>query len=151
MLEGTAGLVDTDGDGIVDEAEVIVGTLIDDPDTDGDGILDGAELDQGLNPLDGVGFPTGLIGNTQLKGNAQDVTLSGALDGSGGQTAFVATSDHGLAIIDASQFSNPILQAELDLSGDNTRVAVDAARNLAFVASTTGAVSYTHLTLPTKA
>ncbi|MBO9403261.1 DUF6851 domain-containing protein [Shimia sp. R9_3] len=132
------GGVDLDGDLIPDLGEYVIGTSDETADSDGDGISDSAELEQGLNPLDGVGFPTGLIGNVKTTGDALDVALTGALDGSGGQTAFVATGNHGLAIVDASQFSTPILQSELDLSGNNTRVEVDPQRGLAFLASTAG-------------
>jgi len=58
------GLLDSDGDGIVDWKEVQLGTNPNNPDTDGDGIPDGWEVSHGLNPLvndasanpDGDGF-----------------------------------------------------------------------------------------------
>ncbi|TQV68026.1 cadherin-like domain-containing protein, partial [Denitrobaculum tricleocarpae] len=127
--------VDTDEDGLVDAAEFVIGTFADRSDSDGDGILDGAEIAQGLNPLDGVGFPTGIIASIALPGEAVDIAVEGRLDGSGGQTAYIATGSHGLAILDASQFSNPILQGQIDLEGDNQQVAVDSARQLAYVAA----------------
>lgn len=36
-------VLDTDGDGLIDELEIILGTDITNPDTDNDGILDGIE------------------------------------------------------------------------------------------------------------
>jgi len=44
-------LVDTDGDGLPDDAERRLGTDPTDPDTDGDGYDDGAEIRNGYNPL----------------------------------------------------------------------------------------------------
>jgi alpha-tubulin suppressor-like RCC1 family protein len=62
--KGKYGLLDSDGDGIVDWKEVQLGTDPNNPDTDGDGIPDGWEVSHGLNPLvndasadpDGDGF-----------------------------------------------------------------------------------------------
>ena len=53
--------IDSDLDRLVDIAEDIIGTDPGKPDTDADGILDGAEIEQGLDPLDGRAFPTGVI------------------------------------------------------------------------------------------
>ncbi len=44
-------VTDTDGDGLNDEIESIVGTAFDRADTDRDGIRDLSELQQGLNPI----------------------------------------------------------------------------------------------------
>ena len=52
---------DTDEDGIVDDAEEVVGTDPNDPDTDDDGVLDGAEILQGTDPLDGTPVQVGII------------------------------------------------------------------------------------------
>ena len=70
---------DTDQDGLTDFSERVIGTIAASPDTDNDGILDGAEIEQGLNPLDGLGFPTGIIAGVTLKGEALDVTVAGSL------------------------------------------------------------------------
>jgi hypothetical protein len=43
--------VDSDGDGLADGAEQVLGTDPNNPDTDGDGIPDGWEVAHGLNPL----------------------------------------------------------------------------------------------------
>ncbi|NNU17732.1 hypothetical protein HK107_15480, partial [Parvularcula sp. ZS-1/3] len=135
MYERVKNFVDTDGDGIIDIAEGIIGTNADDADTDGDGIKDGAELDQGLNPLDGLGFPTGLISQVALQGEALDVEVIGSVEDTSQQTAYVATGSHGLAVIDASDFQAPILLGEIDLPGTNVQATADDARGLAFVAA----------------
>lgn len=43
---------DTDGDGLSDAAEALLGTDPNNPDTDGDGLCDGAEVLAGTDPLD---------------------------------------------------------------------------------------------------
>ena len=69
--EDIFGLADSDGDGLVDEAEKIIGTTSVLFDTDNDGIGDGAEIEQGLDPLGGQGFPTGIIASLPLFGEAK--------------------------------------------------------------------------------
>jgi hypothetical protein len=44
--------IDTDGDGLTDEEEIVHGTDPTKPDTDGDGLTDREEVDGGSNPLD---------------------------------------------------------------------------------------------------
>jgi hypothetical protein len=52
--------VDLDGDGLSDNAELELGTELDDPDTDGDGLVDGDEIANGADPFirdtDGDGY-----------------------------------------------------------------------------------------------
>ena len=72
-FEQVANASDGDNDGLVNPAEPIVGTDPNNPDTDGDGLNDGPELDQGSNPLDGRGFPTGMIAQTGVRGEARAI------------------------------------------------------------------------------
>ena len=52
-LDGSDDLDDTDGDGLSDPAEVVLGTDPNNPDTDGDGLNDGEEVEgYGTDPLD---------------------------------------------------------------------------------------------------
>lgn len=127
--------IDGDNDTLSLFSEFVLGLNDSNPDTDGDGILDGAELDQGLNPLDGLGFPTGVIAAVNLPGEALDVAVVGSLTDSAGQTAFLATGHHGLVIVDASQFDNPIVLGQIDLPGENVQVAANAAASRALVAA----------------
>jgi len=50
-----AALTDTDGDGVPDYLEIILGTNPNSSDTDGDGLPDGWELKYGLNPRSSTG------------------------------------------------------------------------------------------------
>lgn len=44
-------MLDSDGDGLTDEVERLLGTDLTNPDTDGDGLLDGEEIERGSSPL----------------------------------------------------------------------------------------------------
>ena len=130
---------DTDGDGLSDEAELVIGTSITKPDTDEDGINDFTEFTtDGMNPLDNRGFPTGIIARTPLVGQTNEVVV-GTVPGLG-LTAFLATGSHGLAIVDVDEFSNPIVLGQLDLEGDCTDVAYDDILDLAVVSGNSGGV-----------
>ncbi|WP_107666422.1 Ig-like domain-containing protein [Cyanothece sp. BG0011] len=129
--------VDTDGEGLADIAEEVIGTSSSLGDTDGDGINDLAEIEQGLDPLGGQGFPTGIIASLPLLGEANAVVVEGSTENTREQLAYVATGFHGLAIVDASQFNNPIILGQLNLNGNATDVAVDSQLGIAAVATNT--------------
>ena len=128
-----AFLPDTDGDGLNDDAESIVGTFETDEDSDNDGIKDLAELRQGLDPLDGIAFPTGIIAGLPLEGDAREIVLAGSTLNPELLTAYVATGSHGLAIADVSRFNFPIVLGQIQLPGTATDVAVDVDRGIAVV------------------
>ena len=129
---------DSDFDGISDEIEAVIGTSLSSADTDNDGVNDLAELQQGLDPLDNREFPTGVIASLDLQGEAKALVLENSPIDLRSQYAYVATGSHGLAIVDASDFDDPIVLGQLDLDGDATDVAVDTGQDLAVVASGTG-------------
>ena len=48
--------IDSDGDGLTDAEELLLGTLVNDPDSDDDGQSDGDEVVAGTLPLDGTSY-----------------------------------------------------------------------------------------------
>jgi len=129
----TDALPDLDGDGLADQAELVIGTDVSNPDTDGDGLTDASEVKQGLDPLDDRGFPTGIIGQLSLMGEPQEITIAGSSLFPEKQTAYIATGSHGLAIADVSQFNNPVLLGQIALGGNATDIAIDSNLGLAFL------------------
>jgi hypothetical protein len=127
---------DSDADGLSDAAEAAVGTRVDLPDTDSDGIGDLAEVSQGLDPLGGRLLPTGIVATLPLRGQAVEVELTASIAREG-LTAYVATGSQGLAIVDVSTFSAPVLQGRFVLpSGSRSEdVAADARLQLAALAA----------------
>ena len=87
------------------------------------------------NPLTSQGLPTAVIAQLPLQGDAEAVTLTGSLETDQAQTAYVATGTFGLAIVDASQFQNPVVLGQLVLPGDSVDVSVDSSLEIAAVAS----------------
>lgn len=83
LVPDTSG--DTDGDGLSNDAETILGTAPDRADSDGDGKNDRLELIDGSSPMDGVTTPIGAIGSASLaQGSAQTVAAEGELLYTGG-------------------------------------------------------------------
>jgi|CXWL01.1.fsa_nt_gi hypothetical protein len=134
--------LDGDLDGLTDDAEFIVGTNANTNDTDGDGIRDLAEVQQGLDPLGGLAFPTGVIATVSLRGEAKEVVLEGALANPDQLTAYVATGSYGLAIVDVTQFQRPVVLSQLDLAGDATDVSVESLLGIAVVAANAGGLHF---------
>jgi hypothetical protein len=129
MLAGSE-LLDTDGDGLPDEAEFIVGTDPANADSDGDGLSDRVELADNLNPLDGAEIILGLVANTSSGGAAHDLCLVGTLAG-------VMNSGAAAGLFDVSNPLIPIKVAQLDLStagtamaGENSTLAVAGLTDL---------------------
>ena len=142
VLSGDRVGEDIDSDGLSYLAEEILGTSNSLADSDSDGVSDGSEVAKGLNPLDGIAFPSGLIATSQFSGQAKDVTVSGSIDDSTKQIAYVATGSHGLAIVDVTQFASPSVLGEINLQGEATSVVVDTSSQTAFVAGGFAGVHY---------
>ncbi len=126
---------DTDGDGLENAAEFIVGTNPNTADSDGDGIKDLAELQQNLDPLGGKTLPSGVIASQTMQGDAVALDVVADPVNPAKLTAFVATGSRGLAVVDVSRYNSPILLADIDLPGNAQDVAVDAQRQRALVAA----------------
>ncbi len=108
--------VDTDGDGLPDDGELVMGTDPRRPDTDGDGLSDAAEVRQGGDPLSGLAVRTGLLASVQTAGRAIDVAVEN-------NAAFVALGDRGVAMFNVFAGLNPVLITQVDTPGDARRVA----------------------------
>jgi len=139
---------DSDGDGLSDLAELVIGTDPTKWSTAGDGISDGAKVAQGLDPLSGAAFATGVIASLPLPGVAKEIVLSGSTSAAGEQTAYVACGSRGLSIVNASKFQMPILFGQLDLPGDATDVAVDSSLQIAVVAANGGGLHFINVANP---
>ena len=116
---------DSDGDGLPDDAERVMGTLVDDPDSDDDRIFDGAEVRQGSDPLDGSPARTGILGAADTPGIAVDICAFNDL-------VVVADSERGVAVFNVFNGMNPLVVAQVDTPGSSHAVAL--AGNLVAVA-----------------
>jgi hypothetical protein len=144
----TAGQTDADLDGLVDDAEKVIGSIADNADSDGDGIGDLAEIQQGLEIFGERLVATGVTGSVSLLGQAKEIIIEGSTLNNQEQVGYVATGSHGLAIVDAAQFRQPVVMAQHDLPGDATDVAVDARVGIAAVASNSGGVHLVDVSNP---
>ncbi len=116
-------LPDSDGDGLSDLGEYVLGTQPGIADSDGDGVSDGAELANGTNPLDGTPLVTGVVATVETPGEALDVAV-------GDGFAVVADGSAGVGVLDVRDPLAPVLAAQLDLAGNPKTVAVSGDRAL---------------------
>ena len=140
--------VDTDGDGLSDLAETIVGTNPTKTDTNGDGINDYQEVKLGLDAVGKPTLPSGISASVDLKGASNAVVVTSAAGEVGQLTAYVATGAAGLAIIDVSQISKPAVLAQLALPGIATGIAVDSTRSIAAVADGAAGLALVDVSAP---
>ncbi|MCI0539451.1 MAG: Ig-like domain-containing protein, partial [Verrucomicrobiales bacterium] len=111
--------IDSDNDGLSDDAEFIIGTNPNNPDTDGDGIKDGAEIAQGTNPLDGLAAITGILATVPTSGTAVDVCALNDI-------AIVAEGEAGVSVFNVFNGLNPVRIIQVDTPGNAQRVSCDA-------------------------
>lgn len=121
---------DTDGDGIANEIEWVVGTSRTLADTDGDGMDDRSEIASGSNPSDNRPTTTGLIAVVDTPGHAIDVAVQGGV-------AAVADSDTGVLLFDVSNVLRPVRIAQVPTPGPARAVAFGPGL-LAVACSTSG-------------
>ncbi len=79
-IDGTP-VTDTDGDGLTNPQEVILGTDPNNPDTDGDGWTDAEEVRAGTDPNDPNSYPTGSVvppGEPRVRGGALGCSIDAA-------------------------------------------------------------------------
>ena len=92
------------------------------------------KLSRVLILLGGLDCRSAWLRRPRSTGKRQAVAIAGSIEDATRLTAYVATGDNGLALVDASKFTKPTVLSQLDLTGTNTDVAVDAARGIAVVA-----------------
>ncbi|MBI3415739.1 MAG: hypothetical protein HY043_10560, partial [Verrucomicrobia bacterium] len=140
---------DSDYDGLPDDIEFAIGTNPNKVDTDGDGIDDFTAVIQGVDPLGGRGLPIGIVGQVPLVGNAKDVVVAARAGESSTLFAFVAAGSGGLAIVDVSKPTQPVLLNQMPLAGDATDLAVNLELGLVAVAANAGGLHLIDVSNPT--
>lgn len=116
LYQVPADFTDTDGDGLIDEVEHILGTSPTLGDTDGDGLSDFAEVQEGLDPLSGLAVATGVIATAATGGNAVDLCTLDDL-------AITANEQTGITVLNIFRGLNPTIIAQVDTPGTALRVA----------------------------
>lgn len=103
---------DSDGDGLTDVTERVIGTSGVDPDTDGDGISDGAELQLGSDPLDGVPVAQGVLGA------ADAAAANGPVDITAINNLIMTANDGGMVYVyQALNDVDPLLLSQVNFGG----------------------------------
>ena len=133
---------DTDGDGLHDLGEQIMGTDPKVADSDGDGIRDGAEVQAGQDPLSGLTVRTGVIAAADTPGRAVDVV---ALNG----LAIVANDSDGITVFNISEGLNPSRLAQVDTPGNARSVGSSGA--LVAVADGSAGLAIIDISTPSSA
>ena len=139
---------DSDEDGLIDIAEQVIGTRADLADSDEDGVIDSAEVLQGLDPLDDRGFPNGIIAGLPLRGNPQQVVVRAGNSRDGELIAYTANGSGGIASVDVSRFSQPVITSQVSLPGSVSGIDADLSRNLAVAAANTGGLHFLDVSDP---
>ncbi|EGF91074.1 PAP2 superfamily protein [Asticcacaulis biprosthecium C19] len=140
-----ANTPDTDGDGLADKIERVIGTSGTAADTDGDGLTDKFEIDNGLDPLGGFPTATGVLATIDIGATINDIVTY--KDG-GASFAAVAAGSGGLVLIDISAPLAPVRVAVLDLPTTALDVDVDPLLQLAAVATGGGGLKIIDLSDP---
>lgn len=112
---------DTDGDGLHDLGEFIVGTDPHNRDSDADGLEDGPEVRQGLDPLSGRAVRTGVIDSVDTPGTAIDIVAANDL-------AVIADGPRGISVFNVFNGMAAALIAQVDTPGDAQAVALSGNR-----------------------
>lgn len=107
---------DSDGDGLHEVGEFVMGTNPRNADTDGDGIQDGAEVKQGSDPLDGLATEVGVLASVDTPGTAVDVCAAN-------DKVVVADSEGGISVFNVFNRMDPRAIARVNTPGPALRVS----------------------------
>lgn len=99
------------------------------------GVQDEVALLGGFANTPELANTTGVIGAVSLLGDAKAVVVESDGVNGGRLTAYVATGDYGLALVNVSDPRAPSILSQIDLTGDATDVSVDGATSLVAVAT----------------
>ncbi len=129
LLPLDPGSPDTDGDGLPDAAEEVIGTSPTLWSTPNNGISDGSAVKQGLDPFGGAVGVTGVVASGATPGRAVDVSIlndvAAVADMEGGVTLFNVAS--GLNPVNVAQLPTPANAYGVACSGSFAAVADDTA------------------------
>lgn len=137
---GVTAAQDSDGDGLSDLEEYIIGTYANDPDSDGDGINDATEFLQGSDPADGLPVSSGVVASAATQSPALDVCVAN-------NVAAVAEGSAGVELFDVFDTGNPVLLGRIETLGSADRLACSPGR-LA-IADGNGGILIYNTTIPT--
>jgi hypothetical protein len=122
------GGIDSTGDGLPDIGRYVIGLKVGVRSFAGDGIDDATKLEEGLDPLSGLAFPTGVVATLPMPGTVEKLAVAG-------NKLYAASGSGGLAVVDGTQFNNPIQLGRLSLPGYASGIGVDANLQIAAVAT----------------
>ena len=142
--------VDSDGDGLPDDVEFVVGTRISSTDSDGDGLSDLRELQLGLDPTGGRGLPNGVVAGIDLPGEAREAVLIQSPTDPTRTLALVATGSYGLDVVDTTQLLSPTSIGRINLPDDIRDVAYDPALRIAVLTGGGSQLFFVDLADPTN-
>lgn len=125
---GISAAQGSDGDGLSDLEEYILGTYANDPDSDSDGINDVTEFLQGSDPADGLPVSSGVIASAATQSPALDVCVAN-------NVAAVVEGNAGVELFDVFNSGNPVLVGRIETPGSADRLACSPGRLTAGCAS----------------
>jgi hypothetical protein len=128
---GVAPGIDTDGDGLSDRVEFVLGTSSQKKDSDGDGVPDRAEVEVGTNPLDGQPLEFGVVVTRETGGSASRVAVVEDL-------ALVAKGNRGMEIYQVNEPLNPVLLSQFPADASSSITEVVATAGHAIVTTNGG-------------